>query len=91
MGTGPIGSVIGMVVFRYAYKLDFIQRMNIGLSALIFSAICFSIVYFFGLSREEAYIPIVTLMVCYTMVLSFLIFIEIKRPRRRNYHWEAKT
>jgi hypothetical protein len=88
MGTGPIGSVIGIAVFSFAYKLGFSKRMKIGLSAPIFSAICFSIIYFFDLSKDEAYLPIVALMVSYAMVLSFFVIIEIKRPRKRSAYWE---
>lgn len=36
MGTGPIGSVIGLIVFGIAYKFEFSERKKIGLSALFF-------------------------------------------------------
>ena len=78
VGTGPIGSVIGLIVFGLAYRLGLPVKIKIGLSAPIFSSICFCLIYFLEWSKEEASTPIVALMLLYTIGLSVVIIGELK-------------
>lgn len=87
MGTGPIGSVIGLIVFGIAYKFEFSERKKIGLSAPLFSTICFSLVYFLNWSPGDAHIPIATLMVLYALWLFFIALKEIKKHRTKKIDW----
>ena len=82
--TGPMASFIGIVVFGFSSKLKYYRRMAIGISMPIFSAICFSLIYFLDWTKREAYVPIIALMVCYTIGLSFLVLIELKKNRKNN-------
>lgn len=89
LGTGPMGAIIGMIVFGFAYKLAFPKGKKVGLSAPLFSSICFSLIYFLDWSQSEAYFPITTLMVFYTMGLSFVIRMEVKKYHHRKKDlWE---
>ncbi len=90
VGAGPVGSIMGLIVFWFAYQLDFSRRKKIGLSAPIFSALCFSLIYFLAWSKVEAYIPIITLMAFYTIGLSIVIRIEIKRDSKKNFEWDEE-
>ena len=60
--TGPIGSILGIVVFVFAYLSKFPRGKKVGLSAPIFSVICFSLIYFLDWSPREAEIPITCLL-----------------------------
>jgi hypothetical protein len=76
--TGPIGSVIGIIVFLLAYRLGLPMKIKIGLSAPIFSSICFCLIYFLEWSKEESSTPIVALMLLYTIGLSVVVIGELK-------------
>lgn len=83
IGTGPIGSLIGLVVYIVARKLHFPEQQKIGLSAPIFSAVCFLIIFCLDWSPGEAQTPISILIALYTFMLGVAILVEIVRIRRR--------
>lgn len=86
--SGPIGSIIGLVVFGVTYKSRLTMRKTIGLSAPIFSLICFSLIYFWEWSPSEAQEPIGILMLLYTIVIFILIVKEIQSYRTQSWEWD---
>lgn len=89
MGTGPIGSILGIFLFSRASKMPHIPPfvgkewmggfisfrktgMIIGLSAPIFSFLCFLVIAIGSLSPKEAHEPVFIGLCAYTVFL-FLI------------------
>lgn len=85
MGTGPVGSIIGLFVFGYANGLNISSRKKIGLSAPIFSLICFSLIFFFNWTKTSAQFPISILMTTYTAILAVFVLLEITKLKERDF------
>jgi peptidoglycan/LPS O-acetylase OafA/YrhL len=85
IGTGPIGSIIGLIVFAYANEPNIPSRKKIGLSAPIFSLFCFSLVFFLDWSKTSAQFPVSTLMTFYTAILAVFVLLEITKFKEINF------
>lgn len=86
--SGPVGSIIGLVVFALTHQSSFTVRKAIGLSAPIFSFICFLIIFILDWSPGEAEKPIAILMLLYTIVIFIGIMKEVLDYRAQSREWK---
>ena len=91
MGTGPVGSLTGLLVFVIAFKLKdnkfygnlYFPGVLTGLSAPVLSLSCFLVIFFLEWNQTQAYVPITSTLFIYTIFLLGFITYYLYAPKER--------
>jgi len=82
LGTGPGGSVVGVIVFVMAFRLKDKPSLYIGLSAPVFALGCTLLIMILNWGPGDARIPIPIILTIYTLLL--LLVLRVKQSLASN-------
>jgi hypothetical protein len=72
MITGPVGSLTGLVLFILSAKSGYKTGIAAGLSAPVFSIVCFAFIFINEWGTTQAYFPVSIVITLYTFFLAGL-------------------